>query len=207
MNATPVSKKHQQLRVSKACTTTDNLAFFNLLTSDKVLHELEDNLPEHRERVFPPTETLSLFLTQVMSSDQSCQQVVNGAAIARLAMGLPACSTSTGAYCKARQRLPIDLVSSTCRSLGEQLCAQAPDQWLWRKRRVLLADGTTVTMLDTAENQASFPQQGGQLPGLGFPICRIVAITCLSSCPMRQSGSSTVKAAGKRAYYVQCKTR
>jgi hypothetical protein len=73
MNATPVSKKHQQLRVSKAYVTTDNLAFFNLLTSDEVLHELEDKLPEHRERVFLPTETLSLFLTQVMSSDQSCQ--------------------------------------------------------------------------------------------------------------------------------------
>ena len=113
MNATPRSKKHQQLRVSKARATTDSLAFFNLLTSGEVLDELEQNLPEHRERVFPPTETLSLFLTQVMSSDQSCQQVVNGATIARLVMGLPACSTSTGAYCKARQRLPIDLVSST----------------------------------------------------------------------------------------------
>jgi hypothetical protein len=118
---------------------------------------------------------------QVMSSDQSCQQVVNGAALARLAMGLPACSTSTGAYCKARQRLPIELVSSTCRSLGEQLCAQAPDQWRWDERRVLLANGTTVTMPDTAENQASFPQQGGQLPGLGFLIYRTVGITCLSS--------------------------
>jgi hypothetical protein len=144
MNATPLSK---------ARANTDSLTFVNLLTSGEILDELEQNLPEHRERVLPPTKTLSLFLTQVMSSDQSCQQVVNGAAIARLAMGPPACSTSTGAHCKARQRLPIDLVSSTCRSPGEQLCAQVPDQWRWRKRRVLLADGTTVTMPDTAENQ------------------------------------------------------
>ena len=36
-------------------------------------------------------------------------------------------------------------------------------------------------MPDTAENQASFPQQGGQLPGLGFLIYRTVGITCLSS--------------------------
>jgi hypothetical protein len=34
--------------------------------------EVEVLLPEHRERVFPVTETLSLFLAQVMSPDQSC---------------------------------------------------------------------------------------------------------------------------------------
>jgi len=36
-------------------------------------------------------------------------------------------------------------------------------------------------MPDTETNQQQFPQQGGQLPGLGFPICRLVGITCLSS--------------------------
>jgi hypothetical protein len=46
---------------------------------------------------------------------------------------------------------------------------------------VHLIDGTTVTMPDTAENQASYPQQGGQKPGLGFPICRLVGVICLSS--------------------------
>jgi len=44
-----------------------------------------------------------------------------------------------------------------------------------------MIDGTTVTMPDTPSNQASFPQQRGQQPGLGFPICRIVGITCLAS--------------------------
>jgi hypothetical protein len=36
-------------------------------------------------------------------------------------------------------------------------------------------------MPDTEANQHQFPQQGGQLPGLGFPICRIVGITCPGS--------------------------
>ncbi len=36
-------------------------------------------------------------------------------------------------------------------------------------------------MPDTPENQAAYPQQGSQKPGLGFPICRIVGITNLSS--------------------------
>ena len=36
-------------------------------------------------------------------------------------------------------------------------------------------------MPNTVENQAAYPQQNGQKPGLGFPICRIVGIICLSS--------------------------
>jgi len=36
-------------------------------------------------------------------------------------------------------------------------------------------------MPDTASNQAKYPQPKGQKAGLGFPICRLVGITCLSS--------------------------
>jgi hypothetical protein len=46
---------------------------------------------------------------------------------------------------------------------------------------VRLVDGTTLTMPDTPSNQSVYPQQGSQKPGLGFPICRVVGITCLSS--------------------------
>jgi hypothetical protein len=46
---------------------------------------------------------------------------------------------------------------------------------------VRVVDGTTVTFPDTAANQRAYPQQGGQAPGVGFPIARLVAITCLSS--------------------------
>jgi hypothetical protein len=41
-------------------------------------------------------------------------------------------------------------------------------------------DGTTVTMPDTLENQAAYPQVYNQKPGLGFPIVRIGAITSLA---------------------------
>lgn len=55
-----------------------------------------------------------------------------------------------------------------------------PDPWRWQGRRTLLMDGTTVTMPDTPTNQSVFPQQGGQTPGLGFPIARVLAVLCLS---------------------------
>ena len=41
-------------------------------------------------------------------------------------------------------------------------------------------DGTTVSMPDTPENQAAYPQVYNQKPGLGFPIARIGAITSLA---------------------------
>jgi hypothetical protein len=41
-------------------------------------------------------------------------------------------------------------------------------------------DGTTVTMPDTPENQAAYPQIYNQKPGLGFPIARLCAVMSLS---------------------------
>jgi hypothetical protein len=38
-----------------------------------------------------------------------------------------------------------------------------------------------MTMADTEENQALYPQPSSQKPGLGFPICRMVALICLGS--------------------------
>ena len=58
--------------------------------------------------------------------------------------------------------------------------AQADSRWLWNGRRVYLFDGTTVTMPDTPENQAAYPQVYNQQPGVGFPIARVGAIISLS---------------------------
>ncbi len=88
----------QSQRIDSDCQST-----FNLLTSDLLLEEVEKRLPEHRERLFPPTETLAMFVTQTLSADRSCQHVVNQAAVQRLVTGLPVCSTHTRGYCRARQ--------------------------------------------------------------------------------------------------------
>ena len=49
----------QQRRVRSHAHNSDAYAFFNLLTSPGLLGEVESLLPEHRERLFLPTETLS----------------------------------------------------------------------------------------------------------------------------------------------------
>lgn len=171
----------QQDRVQHYATTSDAFFFFNQLTAPDLFEALEGSLPTHRERLFPPTETLSMFMAQALKQDRSCQGIVNDAAVKRVLHGLPSCSIKTGAYCKARLRLPLEMVSGMAVATGRLIAGKVSDRWCWQGRRVRLVDGTTVTMPDTPANQATYPQQSGQEPGLGFPICRIVGITCLSS--------------------------
>ncbi|MGP1667310.1 MAG: IS4 family transposase [Rhodanobacter sp.] len=171
----------QQHRVQRYAAVSDAFRLFNRLTSPDIFDMLEASLPNHRERLFPPTETLSMFMAQALKPDRSCQGIVNDAAVNRMLHGLPPCSTKTGGYCKARQRLPLEMVSGLVAYTGQLIAGKAPDRWRWHGRRVRLVDGTTVTLPDTPANQATYPQQSNQKPGLGFPICRIVGITCLFS--------------------------
>ena len=111
MHAIAASCRHQQNRISRYRHQSDGHRFFNVLTSDALLTKVDELLPEHRERLYPPTETLSLFLAQAMNADHSCKQTVNQFAVGRDAEGLSACSTATGAYCRARARLPEAMVA------------------------------------------------------------------------------------------------
>lgn len=95
----------------------------------------------------------------------------------RLGRGLPECSPDTGAYCRARRRLSYDLIVLLFRRVAQRLHDALPDEsLLWCERRVKIVDGSTVSMPDTPANQARFPQQRAQKPGLGFPIARLVAL-------------------------------
>ncbi len=173
--------QQQQRYVRRTAANTDSYALFDRLTAPDLLDFIEERLPTHRERLFPPTETLSMFLAQALSADRSCQNAVNAMAIKRAAGGLRPCSTHTGAYCAARGRLPLDLVSSLVCYTGEVGTAQMPATWRWRGRRVRMVDGTTLSLPDTPSNQAAYPQPRGQKPGLGFPLCRLVGMVCLGS--------------------------
>jgi hypothetical protein len=171
----------QQQRVRHYAGNTDSYAMFNLLTGPQLLDRVEQVLPEHRERLFPPTETLSMFLAQALSADGSCQQAVNDAMVKRVISGMQPGNTNTGGYCKARARLPLTMVSTLALQAGEIVAEGAASWWHWRGRQVRLVDGATVTLPDTEENQAAYPQSSSQEAGLGFPICRLVALLCLGS--------------------------
>lgn len=186
----------QQRRVNHYVNSMDSYAMFNLLTSRPLFDQIEKLLPEHRERLFPPTETLSMFLAQSLSADGSCRQVVNDAMVKRVISGLKPGKTNTGGYCKARVRLPLAMVSTLARHTGDVVAESAAPGWHWRGRRVRLVDGATVTLPDTEENQAAYPQPGSQKPGLGFPMCRLVAVLCLGSGALLNAATGPCKGKG-----------
>jgi hypothetical protein len=95
--------------------------------------------------------------------------------------GKPACCAETGAYCKARVRLSEEHLHGLLRATGSELHRKTQAAWLWKRRRVKIADGTTVIMPDTEANQGEYPQPDGQKPGLGFPMIRLVVIFCLAT--------------------------
>lgn len=170
--------------------------YFNILTSPGLLDITEAHLPEHRERLYPPTVTLSMFMRQALEEDASCQKAVNGWAAQRAADGLRPMSVRTGGYCRARQRLPLTMVRELTRETGRQLHQQARAAWKWRGRPVKLVDGTGISMPDTPSNQARFPQSSSQAEGVGFPLAYLVAVICLASGAVLEAGVGTYAGKG-----------
>jgi hypothetical protein len=132
------------------------------------------------DRVYSPLVTLWVFLGQVLSQDHSCRAAVARLIAHRVSQGQSPCSAETGAYCQARKRLPEKFYSDVARKTGQALEDKSDDRWLWKGRRVLAYDGSTLSMPDTPKNQQAYPQPPQQQPGLGFPLMRIAAFFSLS---------------------------
>lgn len=130
--------------------------------------------------IYTPAVTVWVFLSQCLSADHSCREAVARLAAWRTAQGLAPCSSDTGAYCTAREALPEAACQELVRRTGRDLESEAPESWLWQGRRVLVVDGSTVTMPDTAENQAEYPQAKTQAPGCGLPIARVLVVFSLA---------------------------
>src|SRR5262249_10070410 len=158
----------------------DGLAFAEVLLAKRVETALRDEGATWRDCVSTPLLTLWAFLGQVVSPDGSCRAAVARVLAWLVSRGEPTCTPETGPYCKARARLPESLFVRLMRETGRVLHQAALADWRWQGRRVKLVDGTTVTMPDTQKNQAAYPQQPAQQPGLGFPIARLVVVFCLA---------------------------
>jgi hypothetical protein len=175
----PGSIRSQATLLRRQFLQDGGLPFTDVLTEDVIADALAA-VGGWLDRIFSPLVTLWVFLGQVLSPDPSCRAAVARLIAHRLARGQTPCSARTGAYCRARQRLPEGFFSAAARAVGRALDAKAETRWLWRRRRVYLFDGTTVTMPDTPANQAAYPQVYNQGPGLGFPIARVGAVISLA---------------------------
>ena len=157
-----------------------DLPFADVLSMEMVSQALTAAEVMWKDRIYTPLVTLWVFLSQVLSADHSCRAAVARLIAHRLSHGEGECSAVTGAYCKARKRLPEKFFSAVASQVGRALDSRADSNWLWKGRSVYMFDGTTVTMPDTPANQEAYPQIPTQRPGLGSPIARVGALISLS---------------------------
>jgi len=121
------------------------------------------------------------FLWQVAQAGASCREAIRQARALSQNADAPLPPATDSPYCQARGHLPVERLQE----IHDGLCAEAQAglaaKDLWCGHHVLVADGSSVTALDTPANQQAFPQQKVQKPGCGFPIIRLVALLSLAT--------------------------
>lgn len=168
---------------------TPGLAFAKVLAEEDIqraCHEegVDFGQPKEDDQkvIYTPAVTLWAFLSQVLfkGEQRSCL-----AATARVVVFMATLeirmSDNSGAYCRARAKLPERLLERLTLDTARGCEKAVPKKWLWRNRHVYLGDGATVSMPDSPANQDAYPQHGTQKKGVGFPIARLVVLLSLAT--------------------------
>lgn len=163
---TTIGSANHAKSILKEAREGNELPFQEILPAESIARQLSDI--KYRDRTFTPDMTIFGFLAQVMGDDQSCQQAVTQviAHLARNGKEMP--STNTAAYCKARKRLPEEVLSGLAKETAHEMEKSVDSALLWRNRHIKLPDGTTVSMADTTANQGAYPQSRTQKKELVF---------------------------------------
>jgi hypothetical protein len=174
------ARVNQRLRDLKGLE--DWYAVFGDLFPEKLLDPTAKGA-NSRQRRLPPVVTFWAFVAQVLSPKTSCREIAHRIEVWWRWGNLRSAATVTPtAFCQARQRLSLD----TLRLINGQIAwnlerrVTRPEQLL-PGRDVKIVDGTGISMPDTPENQAVWPQPQGQKPGCGFPVLKLAGLFSLAS--------------------------
>ena len=170
--------------IHKAFLQNETLPFAKVLDADRIREAFhrEDGLFA-QDDIFSTELVLWAFLSQCLRDGKgaACTAAVSDITTYLLQTGQQPPSGDTGDYCRARAKLSLPAVRRLVTESAQQLEDQADGTWLWQGHHAKLVDGFTFTMPDTPDNQAAFPQNPAQEPGVGFPIaraCMVVSLSC-----------------------------
>ena len=76
----------------------EGLPFADILTETSIREVLNEHGMPYRDRVFNPVTTIWGFLSQVLSEDHSCRDVVSRIIAHRAASGITVCSPNTAIH-------------------------------------------------------------------------------------------------------------
>ena len=182
---------------------TDDLPLADVIDGqlfEQAFEEHQVDFADDEDAVYTPAITLWALVSQVFFADaqRSCQAAVLRIASLWATLGRTVSDSNTGAYCRARLKIPFEVVRDITRQIArdaedrvshddvdDQSDVNLSPRVIAEVRsqsgvgRVLLLDGFVITAADTPENQAEYPQNPVQEEGLGFPILRCVTLTSL----------------------------
>jgi len=118
-----------------------------------------------RRRLLPLAVLLRCFLMQVLHGN---------VAIAALRQ-LTGIDFAPSSYCQARARLPLSLLQNLLRWFADQVI-DARRLIGSPSPRVLIVDGSSCSMSDTPALLDHFGRPTGQLPGVGYPTAKLMAM-------------------------------
>jgi len=140
-----------------------------------------------RECPFSLHRTFWCFIWQMLNENTSCREVVRQLQALLALQGARQLDEGNSGYCQARARLPLDLLEVTLADTAGAADRLIGPTGFLQGRTVKVCDCTTVTLPDTPENQALYPQPKFQRPGCGFPLMKLMVIGSLRSGAVRHT--------------------
>lgn len=170
-------------KLSRLNSLQELYEIFGHLLPERLLAATENGV-NSRDRLFSTQVTFWAFAAQILSPGTACREMVRRVEAwwqeTRGSEQAP--SGSTSAYCQARARLDPVALELICAEIAWNLEKNVLSEERWLQgRSVKIVDGTGISMPDTPENQARWPQSCEQQPGCGFPAMKLVGLFSLGS--------------------------
>ena len=157
------------------------LPFAKVLPEAEIQSVLNEQGIQYRQVLYTPIVVLWSWLSQVIDADGSLSHAVKRVTTWMRVAGLRVPSADTGAYSKARKRLPESIFPPLLRRVVQGLQRQVTPEQRWCGRPVKAFDATSVLMSDTEANQAEYPQHSNQKSGCGFPMLKLHVWFCVTT--------------------------
>lgn len=137
--------------------------------------------PGCRDRVFSLRLTFECFVWQLLKPKTACREVVRAVQALFQSLGLGSVKKGTGAYVRARQRLPRERLEKALVHTAQTADRRVGPQGQLQGRPVKVVDCSTTQLPDTKKNQQRYPQPSSQKRGCGFPLIKFLVLFSLSS--------------------------
>ena len=148
--------------------------------------QIDQMFPVAPNGIYTTALVLWMLVYQRMSSDSSLEAAVKKMIEAkpvflrqnkRVEQGT--LSTATGAYSRARTRMPLEAAKWLAEGVSQSLIDASPPTY--RGRRLFLLDGTTITLAPEEELQRQFPPASNQFGEGVWPVALLVVMHELAS--------------------------